>query len=165
MTRGLSAAAIIIAATLSSGCGGGGAEGGKPVFPTSGTVKMAGVPLAGATVIFAPTEAKQPTAMGKTDQDGNFSLTTYQYQDGAAAGRFKVVVTKVIAQSNEPADAGGGDDHEAAEGDASAAHSAASGAGAAETNMVPPQYTTSSSTPLTAEVESKGDNAFDFVLE
>ena len=97
---------IILAVLPVVGCG-GGAEGGKPVFAAAGTVTLNGAPLAGATVAFAPTASGQPTAIGKTDNEGRFRLTTYDYGDGATEGSFKVVITKSVGGESQ---AGGGDD-------------------------------------------------------
>ncbi|MFY9254047.1 MAG: hypothetical protein WAO83_11375 [Fuerstiella sp.] len=156
---------LMISLLIAAGCGGGGASGGKPVFLTKGKVTMFGAPLADATVAFAPTEQGQPTAIGRTDAQGQFVLTTYDYGDGAAAGSYKVVLSKPIptqASSTESADAGD-DGHEQAYSDsnshsAASAESAAGGAG-----LVPPEYSSSTTTPLTAEVKSSGDN--DILLE
>ena len=100
----------MISLLCAAGCG-GGAEGGKPVFSTKGKVTMFGAPLADATVAFAPTEQGQPTAIGRTDAQGQFVLTTYDYGDGAAAGSYKVVLSKPIptqASSTDSAEAGDG---------------------------------------------------------
>lgn len=145
----------LLAATL-SGCGGSSDAGRVPVYPASGTVTLFGSPLAGATVAFAPIDG-QPTAFGNTDSAGNFQLTTYDFGDGAAAGNFKVVISK-----HAPAASGGGGDfdgadHEAAEVAASGHDAEGEKAGA---NLVPGNYSSSDDTPLSAEVKSGGENKF-----
>jgi hypothetical protein len=61
-------------------------------------------PVASATVTFAPQEKGTPTAMGITDGQGVYTLTTYDSGDGAAAGIYKVLVYKMNeAASSEPA--------------------------------------------------------------
>jgi hypothetical protein len=69
-----------------AGCGGQG----KPV-KFQGVVTLDGKPLPGATVTFAPLEGGRP-AMGRTDTDGSFRLTTFRSDDGALPGEYKVLV-------------------------------------------------------------------------
>ena len=89
----LAACLLFVPCLLLAGCGGGATEGRKPVYPTSGRITMSGSPVIGATVSFAPREG-QPVAMGRTNDAGEYVLTTYDGGDGAAAGRFSVVVNK-----------------------------------------------------------------------
>lgn len=149
-----------------AGCGTGADAGRQPVYPVTGTVTMFGAPLTDAMVAFAPLES-QPTAIGRTDSTGKFVLTSYDYGDGAAEGKFKVVVNKSApapAMSNS-ATSGAGGDHEAAE-EAAGSHDAESGPGTAGADqLVPPQYTTSTDTPLNAEVKASGENNFTFDIK
>lgn len=157
---------VSILLTLSvAGCG-SGAEGGKPVFPASGTVKMFGGPLSGATVAFAPTAEGQPTAIGRTDNEGKFVLTTYDYEDGAAEGKYKVVISKSapVKPTGSSSASGGQGGHEDDPALNSHGASGASG-GAEEVDLVPPQYSSSSTTTLTAEVTSSGPNEFLLEIE
>lgn len=80
-----------------AGCG-GDAEQYKTV-PVSGVVTCKGVPVANATVNFTPlAEAGRVEgrpgrlALGKTDKDGRFTLTTYENDDGAIVGKHTVTV-------------------------------------------------------------------------
>jgi hypothetical protein len=76
-----------VALLLTPGCG-----GLKPVW-VGGKVTLDGKPLAGATVSFVPIdENKGRSAGGKTDNDGNFELTTFTHGDGALPGEYKVTV-------------------------------------------------------------------------
>ena len=159
MHRFLCFALFLTTCTL-VGCGGGGAKGGKPVFPASGTVTMFGGPLADATVAFAP-QTGQPTAVGRTDKEGNFTLTTYEFGDGAAEGRFSVVISKASAAASGPAGSAGNEEHGADFVDKAAAGHAAKGAGAGSAaSMVPEQYTNAKDTPLKVEVKSSGENVY-----
>lgn len=150
---------------LSAGCGGGGADIGsrQPVFPVSGTVTYAGTPLSMATIAFSPQDG-QPTAFGKTDVSGRYQLTTYDFGDGAAAGNYKVVVNKTVSASESAddgrSDAGHGDTF-SGDGDS---HAAAQAKAATSQSLVPPEYASSSSTPLTADVKSGEDNVIDLKL-
>lgn len=77
------------------GCGGGGASGPKvKTYPVSGSVAYNGQPLVGAVVVFKSDDEALPGATGLTDKEGKFTLTTYSVNDGAAAGTYKVTVTK-----------------------------------------------------------------------
>jgi hypothetical protein len=122
---------------------------------------MKGSPLAGATVAFSP-QGDQPTAVATTDDQGNFVLRTYEFGDGAAEGTYKVIVSKAEAAST--GGSGGGADHEA-EAEAASANSHSAAAESSGGELVPKQYTDSSTTPLTAEVKSSGENKFEFKIE
>lgn len=77
-----------------AGCTGGGGGSAKLV-PVKGKVTYKGSPVAGATVTFIPSGTGQP-ATGQTDASGNYTLTSGT-QPGAAAGQYKVTVTKYAA--------------------------------------------------------------------
>ena len=71
-----------------AGCGGQG----RPV-KVEGVVTLDGHPLPGATVTFAPDPPESGrAASGRTDADGSFRLTTFQSDDGALPGEYKVIV-------------------------------------------------------------------------
>ncbi len=80
---------------LSAGCG----RGRTPVavHPVKGQVLYAGKPAAGVKVYLLPTSA--PTVPdvpnnphGVTGSDGNFQLTTFKENDGAAEGGYQVIM-------------------------------------------------------------------------
>jgi hypothetical protein len=67
--------------------------------PVSGVVTCEGKPVANATVNFTPLadqgrpEGKRGrVALGMTDKEGRFKLTTYENDDGAIVGKHKVTV-------------------------------------------------------------------------
>lgn len=67
------------------------------VYPTSGVVKVGGQPVEGAKVILfgATPEVTGPGTVppqGETDENGAFQLTSYEPNDGAPAGTFKVTI-------------------------------------------------------------------------
>ena len=68
---GLAHAAAFVALALAAGCG----QGGPATAPVVGTVTLDGRPLAGALVLFQPSQGVP--ARGITDDDGGFSLTTF----------------------------------------------------------------------------------------
>ncbi len=84
----LSAIAVACGSLLVlSGCG-----GGEKLIAVSGNVTLDGKPVEGATVAFVSEDGKL-TFSGSSDASGNFSLQTGE-KIGAAAGNYKVLVTK-----------------------------------------------------------------------
>ena len=88
---------LLIVATflaLPTGC----AKKKVPVHAVSGQVIWNDKPVVGALVIFHPQNGmKVPDDIpmypnARTDKDGSFQLTTYQTNDGAPAGTYKVVI-------------------------------------------------------------------------
>jgi hypothetical protein len=71
----------------------------KSVFPVKGKVTDAdGKPAVGAQVIFHrvnsdPNDKETISAVGTTDQSGEYTLTTYNKDDGAPEGDYTVTVT------------------------------------------------------------------------
>jgi hypothetical protein len=63
--------------------------------PVRGTVTLDGRPLARATVQFLARDPGGRDALGTTDADGVFHLSTFKPRDGAFAGKYKVVVRSV----------------------------------------------------------------------
>lgn len=78
-------------AVWTSGCSGGARH--APTYPATGVVTYRGQPVDGAVVTFISPGAPR-YAMGKTDAQGKFSLTTYEPDDGAFAGTHTVLVVK-----------------------------------------------------------------------
>lgn len=65
-----------------------------PVVPVTGEVKQGSDPVANALVVLHPdgSNPKVLAARGQTDEQGRFSLTTYEASDGAAVGSYRVTV-------------------------------------------------------------------------
>lgn len=86
------------------GCSGGG-EGGEDrvdVVPVKGKVTLLGNPLAGVFVVYSPVDAKAcRPATGKTDDNGNYTLRTYEPGDGAAPGEYVVIITESGSTTSE----------------------------------------------------------------
>jgi hypothetical protein len=73
---------------------------GPAVYPVHGVVRVDGRPAAFAQVTFysvgdARPEAVRPSAT--TDEQGNFSLTTFAAGDGAPEGDYRVAVVQYLA--------------------------------------------------------------------
>lgn len=92
-------AGLIVAGT--SGCGPEGVKGRPPMAKVKGTVKYKGKPVANAAIMFTM-EGAPRSAIGTTDADGNFKLTTFDTYDGAFVGTHKVTVTKAASASTLP---------------------------------------------------------------
>ncbi len=152
-------ASLLSVAVLCSGCGSKTGADRVKTFAVKGKVTYSGGPLVGANIAFAPREG-QPIAMGRTNDLGEYTLTTYESGDGAAAGRYMVVVKKVDAEkASAEASAQHGTD---VTKDYGGGHSQA----AVKTggSLIPGKYGDSNETPLTATVEAGKENAFDFDL-
>ena len=78
-----------------------------PTFAVTGKVTIDGKPAEHATVVFHPAGASVPDAVkprGKVGADGSFTLTTYDGNDGAPAGSYRVTVQLWLAgaRSDDP---------------------------------------------------------------
>jgi hypothetical protein len=99
-------AALSIVCLVALGCGGNG----KPkAYPVTGTVTLNGQPIEGASVSFFTQDelmraARVPVPKGTTDASGQFHLTTYEKNDGAPAGSYKVAISwmQVTRPSDDP---------------------------------------------------------------
>jgi hypothetical protein len=105
-----------------------------PLFPVQGKVLLDGKPLAHAFVVFRPVGEAGPQGLhprAQADTDGIFVLSTYESEDGAPAGEYKVTVQKYKA----PTDADNGP----------------------PVNLLPGRYAKPNSSRLTARVQ-EGQN-------
>ena len=70
-----------------------GCSSGDPrVAPVVGTVTLDGSPVKDASVAFQPAGGGRP-AVGRTNSDGTFALTTFKALDGAIIGDHVVTIT------------------------------------------------------------------------
>lgn len=73
-------------------------DGRKATYPVTGKVLDGSKPLANALVVFHPAGGDGTLKPhGTTDADGNFKLTTYDGNDGAPAGDYKVTIELWLA--------------------------------------------------------------------
>lgn len=84
---------VALALAVAPGCGNDAADGRPTPVVASGTVFYKQQPSAGAKVMFAPQD-HQYAAVGQTDSNGRFELQTFEPQDGAVPGQYKIAVTK-----------------------------------------------------------------------
>jgi N-methylhydantoinase B/oxoprolinase/acetone carboxylase alpha subunit len=75
-----------------AGCG--AKDSRLAVHPVRGKVMLGPTPAAGAMVVFHPLDKKDDRAVprGKVDKDGTFKLSTYDADDGAPVGKYKVTI-------------------------------------------------------------------------
>jgi len=73
-------------------------------YTTSGMLSLDGQTVSGATVSFTP--ASGPGAVGVTDAQGRFELTTFARGDGAVAGEHVVTITRFEAAKQAGGDGG-----------------------------------------------------------
>lgn len=65
-----------------------------PVHPVTGKVTYKGEPVVGADITFMNAEANR-SAFGRTNDRGEYQLTTFSANDGAVAGKHVVTITKI----------------------------------------------------------------------
>lgn len=77
------------------------------IAPVSGTITFKGKPLPNASITFTPEDSASRTAVGSTDKDGKYLLTSFKSNDGAKIGKYKVAIrAEEGGDSNlKPADA------------------------------------------------------------
>ncbi len=86
--RFFGSAALLASILCFSGCG------DPKAAPVSGKVTLDGKPVAGAYVAFEPASGKR-VATGLTDENGQFTLSCYDQNDGAALGLNRVAIVKM----------------------------------------------------------------------
>jgi len=89
--RLIGASLICFLAVLESGCG---KSKEKPVAAEGVLTWEDGKPVSQATIVFLPNDPQGKQASGLTGKDGAFTLTTYNQNDGAVPGDYKIIVTK-----------------------------------------------------------------------
>lgn len=105
-TKGTAVLLGLSLAPMISGCG-KGKEPWETAYPTKGVVKLNGAPVANAEIALFPEgkdipDSVRPRAL--TNEDGTFSVWTYEKGDGAPAGKYKVTVVhnRIIEKNGVP---------------------------------------------------------------
>ncbi len=81
--------------SLSLFCGCGGSQPWENVYPVKGVVTHKGKPVKDAEIRFFPVDGKFPESVrpwAKSNENGEFVVSTYNRDDGAPAGAYKVTV-------------------------------------------------------------------------
>lgn len=98
----MSAILAICVVLLIAGCGKGPSI---VTYPVTGQVIYHEAPVAGATVSFLPDENTSLRAVGVTDAEGRFTLTTFVSSSerlaGAMSGNYKVTIVKQSTPARE----------------------------------------------------------------
>ncbi len=118
------------------------------VIPVRGIVKLDGRPLSGASVLFIAQDPGGRDARGSSDAEGVFHLSTFETNDGALAGHYKVVV-----QLAAPANLGAPASSPLAAQEAAPFPDRPAG--------VPPRFSLPDQTVLTQIIPADGDVVFD----
>lgn len=108
--------------------------------PVEGVVLLDGQPLANASIQFVPNGSGRD-ATGATNERGEFSMSTFDPNDGVAPGSYKVVISPPLGEVDTTKYSSAAD-----------AMSAAAQARPAPKSTFPKKFTTPSETPLTQEV-------------
>jgi len=105
---GISALALVLALVL-PGCAKQEFQNlRQPTHAVQGQVMLDGKPVANATIVFKPVDTakfkwrEQPQA--KSDAEGRFTVFTYEANDGAPAGDYKVGIAILAAAEEEGSD-------------------------------------------------------------
>ena len=103
-TPAVAAAGLLLGLSTIAGCGGGSDK--LDVYPVQGKLLLDGEPFGPTSIMLVPTTVSEKgdthSAHGKVDSSGNIQFTTYQLNDGAAAGEYKVVVGMEMAAPPKP---------------------------------------------------------------
>lgn len=146
----LTAAAALILAAATPGCG---KSDDLKLAPVSGKLLMNGAPLEGASLLFLPdADPKLPSGSDLSGQGGTFKAMT-RNRPGLVPGKYKVVVTKPIADASKKAPKEIADDPYMAK---------LAGLGKDES---PDIYAAAETTPLKLEVPEGGEEGIEFDLK
>lgn len=63
-------------------------------IPTTGTLLLDNSPVPNANLVFLPAEGGRP-AMAQSDENGQFTISSFGGNDGLPAGRYKLLATKL----------------------------------------------------------------------
>ena len=93
--------ALTLSCCVLSGCTGGPAL--PKTVPAEGIVTLDNAPVEGATVLFIG-ETGEFNAYGQTDEKGNFTVNSFEQKSGAVPGKYKVEISKTIAEQGSEKD-------------------------------------------------------------
>lgn len=142
----------LLALVAAVGCGPSKPE----THPVTGTVLYKGAPVEGATVTFSSASG-EGSAVGRTDAQGKYSLTTFERNDGALVGEYKVRVLKYDTPPAPAAPAGGSDEDYVPP-------PLEERAPPPPKNLLPEIYSSTTRTPLSFTVEP-GENVYDITID
>jgi hypothetical protein len=141
------------------GCGG-------PTVKVKGRVTLDGQPVPGATIQFVSIGPECHPAVGHTDGEGNFDLSSYKEHDGAWRGEYKVLVAKKEVIKDAPPPQPTNPDAPPTPQSKMPAQAMAKSFGGSKygkprRDLLPPIYGDPSATPLRMIVPTDGDVELD----
>lgn len=141
---GLLSMAVLVVSSVGLGCTRARGPQLPRTFPVTGVVTFDEKPLASATVMFNPLDGQGHGSIALTDDAGRYKLTTFKPGDGVVPGDYRVAITKIVYPGS--------------------ANESPLTASADPRNILPIRYANDLTSGLTATVEAKPDNTFDFAL-
>jgi len=150
--------AVAVLGIVTGGCSSQLPTGAEPVYPVTGVVSREGQPVAGADVTFYSAE-KNRSAFGRTNDKGQYKLTTFSSNDGAVEGSHVVTIVKLaLPPESTPA------------ADLETEAYVPPGAGEstqpkAPKSELPERYADQATSGLTATVQTAGPNEINFDLK
>ncbi len=127
-------------------------NGGElPVYKVQGKVTYNGKPVVGANVTFT-SETANKSAFGRTDDKGEYRLTTYGANDGAVEGKHIIVVSKQSVSASNKKEA------PVTSTDYIPPGFAPEEPAAPPTDLIPAKYAAAETSGLLAVIASKGPN-------
>lgn len=139
----------VLGVVMIAGCGGSDRGQLPPTYQVTGVVTYQGEPLADALVQFQRTDATRG-AVGKTDANGRYQLSTFGSNDGAVAGPYAIAISKYSTPPPDFPVRQHEDDTSVPE--------------FKPENLLPPKYARIETSDLSARVEEQA-NEIDFDLE
>lgn len=151
--------------TLACITGCGGSADFPDTYPVTGVIKVKGKPIEGAVVTFQ-LEGGKENAIGTTNSNGEYKLSTFRPSDGAVPGLYRVAVSKpTAAELATDAPPSG----QIASGDLPDDYAppveAPTGQNAKGKSEIPEKYSNDQLSGLRATVTASNDNHFEFDLE
>ena len=149
-----------------TGCSGGDSDRAK-TYKTTGVVKLNDRPVEGAIVTFM-LEGSTQSAIGSTDAEGNFDLSTFGPSDGATEGQYSVAITKVdVAETANTLPQGviNVDNGDTSNYTPPVVGAPSPTAPKASKSPIPEKYGNSQTSGLRATVTASGPNHFEFNLK
>lgn len=145
----------LLSTVFLGGCGGQPQGDFPETFDAHGVVTFNGSPLSNAVVTLSPVAPEGKGASGRTDEEGKFTLTTFNPGDGARPGRYRVMISPSELAPGVPSG-----DHEVELGNPDDTPPAPK---AKTSSDLPQKYTSVKTSGLETEIV-EGENTLDFNL-
>jgi len=164
--------ALLALLVVVGGCSKGSTSVGA--VPVTGLVLLDNEPVAGVTVSFSPDDPKKGmAAVGTTDSQGRFKLTTRVAGDGAVPGEYTVTISKSSAKATGTATVAASSDPRSSSGNLTEEQKREALAKMTEAQKqktytsgsdIPAKYASRDTSGFTASVTSGGPNELTFAM-